>query len=285
MIRLLSLFLLLMVAVSGHAAPTIVDIEGDPDGVALVRAGTSLTPLPLTGLQAGDEIRILKPGTLVTIRGGGDTVRVDKAQSPYRVAVVAQPTVLDNAIAMFVDAYRTLVGSADKLTGLFGRGNPAQRPAFLCVHPGENPLPAGVAPVAFWGNGRAPFQLRLESEQAGGSPLVARMEAAGSPALFPPAPLSPGAYRVTVRDSRGMAAVFPLKFEIVSARELPEEARVLMDSQLPPRAKYRLMALALMAELAGDGGYWRYAVAVFAARANDDALLAKLLAQSCRSLR
>jgi len=284
MIRLPSLFLLLMVAVSSHAAPTIVDIEGDPDGVALVRAGTSLTPLPLTGLQAGDEIRILKPGTLVTIRSAGETVRVDKALSPYRVAVVGQPTVLDNAIAMFTEAYRSLVGSTDKVTGLFGRGNTEQQPVFVCARPDENPIPAGVAPVVFWDNGHGPFQLTLRSEQADETPVVERVNAIGSPAPFSPTSLPTGAYRITIRDSRGPAA-FPLKFEVVSARELPEEARVLMSSKLPPRAKYRLMALALMAELAGDGGYWRYAVAVFAARANDEELLSKVLAQSCRGLR
>jgi len=269
--------LLLLFATPGLADQRILDIEGADGTVLLVRAGQALPLVPFASLQVGDEIRVLKAGTQVRIGGVGGNIQIDETNSPYRVTETQAPTVIGNILAGVVDAYRALAGDTQEVVAIITRGDPAVAPQFRCLADTENLVPEGLAIRAFWTNGQAPFRLTLRGPEGGADPIDLRTETPASPALFAAPSLPQGAYRITITDGAGLPARYPAKFQVVPGEALPVSAQALRGSDLPSRAKDRLVAAAL----AGDDG-WRYAAVLFAARAQDAVLLAGLLARTCR---
>jgi len=281
MTRYLILILIsLLFATSSFADQRILDIEGADGAVTLVRAGQAVPLVPFASLQVGDEIRVLKAGTQVLIGGGGGNIQVDETNSPYRVTETQAPTVAGNVWAGVVESYRSLAGDDKDVISVItrgARGDPAVAPQFRCLADTENLVPEDVAIRILWTNGRAPFQLSLSGPEGGADPVEVRMDAPASPALFAAPSLPQGAYRVTITDGAGLQAPYPAKFQVVPSEALPASARALRGSDLPARAKDRLVAAAL-----ADKDAWRFAAVLFAARAQDAALLAGLLARTCR---
>ena len=269
--------LLLLFVTPGLADQRILDIEGANGAVTLTRAGQAVPLVPFASLQVGDEIRVLKAGTRVLIGGGGGNVQVDETNSPYRVTETQAPSVGGNVWAGVVNTYRSLVGDDKEVVTIIARGDPAVAPQFTCLAPTENLVPEGLAIRAFWTNGRTPFRLTLSGPEGGADPVEVRMEATESPALFVGPSLPQGAYRVAITDSAGVQSRYPAKFQVVPGAALPEQARAFLTGDLPPRVKDRLVAAALAGEAA-----WRYAALLYAARAQDEPLLAGLLARTCR---
>ena len=175
-----------------------------------------------------------------------------------------------------MNTYRSLVGDDKEVVTIITRGDPAVAPQFICLATTENLIPEGVLIRAFWTNGRPPFRLTLSGPEGGADPVELRMEAPASPAVFAAPSLPQGAYRVAITDGAGVQAQYPAKFQVVPSEALPASAQVLRGSDLPARAKDRLVAAAL-----ADKDVWRYAAVLFAARAQDPALLAGLLARTC----
>jgi hypothetical protein len=275
--HLILILIPLLFATSSFADQRILDIEGADGAVTLVRAGQAVPLLPFASLQVGDEIRVLKAGTHVLIGGAGRTIRIDETNSPYRVAETQAPTVARNVWAGVIKSYRILVGDDKEVVTIITRGDPATAPQFICLAPTENLIPEGVAIRAFWTNGRTPFRLTLSGPEGGADPVEAGMEAVESPALFTAPSLPQGTYRIAIADGARVQSRYPAKFQVVPHAALPEQARALLNGDLPPRAKDRLVAAALAGEVA-----WRYAALLYAARAQDAALLAGLLARNCR---
>jgi len=274
---LLLCLLLLLLATPGLADQRILDIEGADGTVTQVRAGQAVPLVPFASLQVGDEIRVLKAGTRVLIGGGGGNIQVDETNSPYRVTETQAPTVTGNVWAGVVNTYRSLVGDDKEVVTIITRGDPAVAPQFICLATTENLIPEGVLIRAFWTNGRPPFRLTLSGPEGGADPVELRMEAPASPAVFAAPSLPQGAYRIAITDGAGVQAQHPAKFQVVPSEAMPASAQALRGSELPSRAKDRLVAAALAGEEA-----WRYAAVLFAARAQDAALLAGLLARICR---
>ena len=276
MIRLLPLLLLLF-ATAASAEMRILDVAGDADAVTLMRYGRVIDLAPFAALRVGDEIHVSEPKVSVLVGGAGERVRIDQTSSPYRVAEIGQPTVLDNAIDALIGAYDSVTGAAGETITVITRGDPALAPAFLCLAPVENLVPEGVAIRVFWGNGQAPFSLTLNGSEGDGTAIEVRLAAAGSPALLGESPLTQGAYRVVIEDAAGVRGRYPARFQVVPGAALPEPARSILAGDLPSRAKHRLLAMALK-----DRQAWRYASVLFAAQAGDDALLSVFLARLCR---
>jgi hypothetical protein len=273
MMRYLML-LLLVAGTHARADMRIFDIEGDSAAVTLLRGGQPAELAPFVSLKIGDEIRVANPGTRVKVGDGREQTTVDKDNSPYRVGDVARPTVLDNMIAAAVKQYRGLVGNDEKVLSVHSRGDPEQAPRLRCFLPGDNPVPVGVGIRLYWTNGSAPFRIFLTAPGSGAAGAYeVQIEAPKSPALLDIPALSKGVYRIRITDSAGAEARDAARLQIVPFEALPQQARDLLQSDLPVRAKSRLIA-AVLAELE----VWQLASLLYAARAEDTALVSGLLA-------
>jgi hypothetical protein len=103
------------------------------------------------------------------------------------------------------------------------------------------------------------------------------MIAPESPAAFAEPALAAGVYRIGLADAEGARAPWTGKFQVVPKVALPPRARALLQRDWPRAARDRLLAASM-----ADVPSWRYAALLYAARADDAALVAGLFNRDCR---
>ena len=273
----IALCLLLLITAPAWAEMRIIDISGASGAVVLTRYGQQVPIEPFADLQVDDELRVLEPDAYVIIGGGVGEIRVGQGNSPYRIREVGRPSVFDNAISHAVEMYRRAVGKAEDVISVITRGDARAAPELRCMSAGEILVPEGLPIRVFWTNGRGPFSLTLRGPEVEPGDGTSTFEAEASPALVAPEGLAAGLYRIAITDAAGVRARFPATIRVVPGDALPGQVRQIIGSDLPQRARHRLAAARLEAE-----GPWQYAAVLYASEAEDDALLAGLLARACR---
>lgn len=273
----LAMLLLLFAAVPALADQRILDVSDAAGVVTLIRDGRARPVVPFAGLEPGDELRVRGPGAFVVIGGGGETVRIDEEHSPYRVPEPGRPSAAGNAVSEAIRAFERLVANPEQTATVLSRGDPAAAPQLRCLGGVEHLVPAGLPVRAFWINGRSPYAVTLTGPAGAADARTLEVTAAESPGLVASGELAAGVYRLAVTDGTGTRARAPAVFQVVPPAALPAPVREVLAAGLPGRAGDRLAAALLEPQAP-----WRYAAVLFAARAEDQALLAGLLARVCK---
>lgn len=257
----------------------VIDYQGSSSAFAIRRGATSIGVAPAQGLEAGDEVTIVKPignagqANTITLSVAGTSVTVGSLNSPFCVGsqngkcgaapeavtpgIVAMLTGLQNLLSSVV-APSLRVAKADydsaQSMPLASRGT-SSSPALPIVAAPSAYVPADLAMLVIpISGGSQPLQVALYDAN-GSLPIAQQHDLTDADAHLQLRKLPVGKYRIQVDDAASKAASWT--FEAVAATSLPQADPSLEVAMNANQAFVRDLALTAYASfLQSKGPQW-----------------------------
>lgn len=220
------------------AAWWIAEIGGGD--CTIIRDGKPLKALQLMALQADDVIKVSKGSYLQLVKENQQRHTISSENSPFTIPQTPPPpSVTENLFAILEKMFSQKTGQQTVDVDLSSRGSSWKGFGLQGVAQKNYLLSKPKQLQVYWQEGVAPYQLVLRQ----GKTIIAStnsQQQRQAQLSFPP--LVDGQYELVLKDDYYQRKIIQLEVGV----ELPEEARIIQQTELPETIKQGYFALALV---------------------------------------
>lgn len=239
--------LLLLLADTGVGMADVLVKKVHGDSVTVTAAtGKARRPVKALNLLKTGE-RIVVPGKkdyVEVLCDDGKIVRIDSGNSPYPVPGRESTTWLNNALQAALDWYTTLGERQTRAVSLISRGDGFSAISLLGVDRTENLLLKNIPSLRlFWTGGKAPYRVRLYTEDEG---LAFDNSVDENMAAIDMKNHNMGTYLMLVESTANGGIILDEQLiQVVGDNMLPQDVQNLDSRILDPQLRIKLMAIML----------------------------------------